>query len=139
MQLQFTNRHIFFALDSIWNELNYKFKYTINQLVTANPDDDFVQTVEISEAILVQIFSTVTVLPEGVSAYTNAGMLAALVPQLEAVSNLAAVQAGQLDANGNPVQPNEAARIQMAIYNVDRANIAMRNEKIARGKAKILA
>ena len=33
----------------------------INQLVTANPADDYMQTIDVSEDILIQIFSTVTV------------------------------------------------------------------------------
>ena len=111
----------------------------INQLVTANPADDYMQTIEISEDILIQIFSTVTVLPEGVAAYTNADMLQVLAPQIAAVSNLADVMAGAVDTNGDPVQPNEGARIQIAINSIDQANIAVRDEKILRGKTKILA
>ena len=47
--------------------------------------------------------------------------------------------AGAVDTNGDPVQPNEGARIQIAINAIDQANIAVRDEKILSGKTKILA
>ena len=132
MQLQFSNKHIFFALESIWENLNYKFKYMINQIVTANPEDDYMQNIDVPEDILIQIFSTVTVQPEGVAAFINAEMLQALSTQIDAVSNMADVQAGTSE-------PNEGARIQLAINDIDLANKSVKNEKISRGKTKILA
>jgi len=132
MTLQFSNTHIFFALEAIWDNLNYKFKYAINEIVAANPDDDYMQTIDISEDILIQIFSTVTVQPEGVAAFINAEMLAELAPQIAAVSNIADVQAGT-------AAPNEGARIQIAINDIDVANKAVKAAKILRGKNKILA
>lgn len=132
MTLQFTNNHIFFALDTIWPGLDYKFKYAMNQLIVANPADDYVQTIEISEDILIQIFSTVTVLPEGVAAFINQEMLTELVGQIQPQANLEAVQAGT-------EAPNEAARIMIAINEIDVANKAIKAAKIANGKNQILA
>jgi len=132
MTLQFSNTHIFFALEAIWANLDYKFKNVINQLITANNDDNFMQSLEISEDILIQIFSTVTVLPEGVAASMNAEMLAALSPQIAELSNIADVQAGT-------AEPNESARIQIAINDIDVANKAVKAAKILNGKNKILA
>lgn len=57
MQLQFKNTHIAFATATIWINLNYKFKYLLNELLTANSDDDYEQTIEVPEDILVQLFS----------------------------------------------------------------------------------
>lgn len=132
MQLQFTNNHIFFVLDTIWPGLDYKFKYAINKLIAANPADDYVQTIEISEDILIQIFSTVTVLPEGVAAFINQEMLTELVGQIQPLANLAAVQA-------DTEAPNEAARIMIAINEIDVANKAVKAAKILNGKNQILS
>lgn len=132
MTLQFTNNHIFFALDAIWPGLDYKFKYAINALIAANSADDYVQTIEISEDVLIQIFSTVTVLPEGVAAFINQEMLTELVSQIQPLSNLEAVQTGT-------EEPNEAARIMLAINDIDVANKAVKAAKIANGKRQILS
>lgn len=132
MQLQFANKHIYFALDSIWDSLDYKFKYHVNELITANSDDEFVQTIDVPEDLLVQIFSSVTVLPEGVAAYTNAAMLQVLSPQLQNAANMEAVQAGT-------EEPNEAARVLIAIQQVDATNASMRDKKTLTGKNKILS
>ena len=47
MELQITNREIFFAVENCWNELNYKLKTQINKLVSENSEDNFVQTIDI--------------------------------------------------------------------------------------------
>lgn len=132
MQLQFKNTHIFFAIDSIWDTLDYKYRYLLNQQITENSGDEYIQTIEVPENILIQIFSTVTVLPEGVAAFINQEMLTALLSQIEPLSNMEAVIAGE-------EQPNEAARILIAINEIDVANKAVKATKILRGKNKILA
>ena len=38
--LQLKNKHIYFALEAIWGELDYRFKYQINQLVSEDDEDD---------------------------------------------------------------------------------------------------
>lgn len=131
MTLQFKNEHIYFAIDSIWQTLDYKYKNLLHQLITANPDNDFVQTVEVPEHILIQIFSTVTVLPEGVSAGINQQMLLAIMQQ---VQPLAAFTDGELGD-----EPNEAMRILLAINEIDIANKAIKAEKILAGKNSILS
>jgi hypothetical protein len=106
MLLNFKNEHIFFALEPVWNTpgFDYKLQTHINQLVTANSDNDFIQQVEISKETLLKVFKSVSAQPEGVAAFINQQLLGALLPQLEAVSNLEAVQQGL-------EQPNEAASI----------------------------
>ena len=84
------------------------------------------------EDILIQIFSTVTVQPEGVAAFINQEMLTELLGQIQPLSNLEAVQAGT-------EAPNEAARILIAINEIDVANKAVKDAKILRGKNQILA
>ena len=38
MKLQLKNKRIFFALGDIWEMLNYKLKFQINEKVTADSD-----------------------------------------------------------------------------------------------------
>jgi hypothetical protein len=131
MQLNFKNKYIYFSLEDIWENLNYHFKTLVNQLCTANSDDEFVQSINVPEEILIQIYKDVTVKPEGVAMAINHAMLEDLKPQLAALSNLPDVMAGT-------AQPNEAARIQIAIGKVDDNNTATLNAKILNGKTQIL-
>ena len=41
--LQLKNKHIYFALEAIWAELDYRFKYLINQLVSENDEEDYLR------------------------------------------------------------------------------------------------
>lgn len=142
MQLQFKNSHIFFCLESIWQNIDYRFKYQINELVTANPDDDFLQTIDVPELVLIDIFNAVTVQPEGAAAFINQEMLAELIPQLQAAAGYD-TPPPITDEEGNTIQPhpvpNEAMRILIGIQAIDNANRAVRTAKIAKGKAQILA
>lgn len=133
MTLQFSTRHISFALSTIWQTTNlYKFKYAVNEQITANPDLDFVHSLEVPEDILIQIFSAVTVESEGVASAINHEMEDILLSQINELSNLADVQAGT-------AQPNEGARMLIAIKAIDDANKAVLQQKIERGLAQILA
>ena len=59
MKLQLKNKHIFFALGDIWEVLNYKLKFQINEIVTANEDLETLQEVEFSRNDLELIISSV--------------------------------------------------------------------------------
>ncbi len=132
MQLKFKNEHIFFAIESIWTNLDYRFKFQVNQLITANGYEDFIQTIEVPEDILLQIFKAVSSQPEGVAAFINKAMLAELLPQIEVDSNLQKVQDGK-------EQPNESARLLIAINEINNANKATKAAKILNGKTQILS
>lgn len=132
MKINFKNRHIYFALANIWNNLHYKFKNQINELVTANPDDEFMQEFEAPEAVIIQIYRENAKHPQGIAKYINVEMQAALVPQLMAAANMEAVQA-ETEA------PNEAMRILMACQGIDTLNAQYREAIIVSGKNQILA
>ena len=134
MELQFTNKHIFFALESIWAALDYKFKYTVNQLITANPADDYVQTIDVPEAVFTDIYSALTRAPEGVAAIINKEMFDILEPQIMAVSNIA-----EYMADTENVEPNEGTRILLKIQEISAINVTTKNAKILNGKTQILA
>ena len=132
MQITFTNKHIFFALEGIWQQLDYRFKYQINQLITANPDDDYIQTVEVDADTLIAIYRDVSAKCEGVAKVINQEMQDSLQPQLFAIANMEAVLAGT-------EQPNEAATALIGIGQVNDSNTANLAAKILNGKTQILS
>lgn len=129
MIVQFKNEHIFFAIEPLWEgSANIDFKYQLRQAIIAHPENDYVQEMEIPESILIQMFSCATVQPEGVAASINKLMLEDLVAQLEPLSNL----------ENEEEEPNEAARILVAMNKIKETNLSVREGKIERGKNLIL-
>ena len=141
MILKFKNAHIFFAIESIWDKIDYKFRTPLNLLVAANPDNEFVQEFDIPVQTLVQIFATVNTQPEGVAASTNKEMLTVLIPQLQSASNMDAVnnQAPSSDPMATRLTYNEAAQILIAIAGIEAANDSVLAAKLLSGKTQILA
>ena len=84
--LQLKNKHIYFALEAIWTELDYRFKYQINQLVAENDDDDFLQTIQVDRATLNKILISVNNKPQGVAREINPEMFMAILPQVQALA-----------------------------------------------------
>ena len=121
--LQLKNRHIYFALESIWTELDYRFKYQINQLVAENDDDDFLQTIQVDRATLNQILISVNNKPQGVAREINPEMFMAILPQVQALA-----------VGGN----QEAIEILSDMKAATAANDTLKNAKIINGKTQIL-
>ena len=86
MKLQLKNKHIFFALGDIWDVLNYKLKFQINEKVTADSDLETVQEVEFSRNDLELIISSVNNKPQGMSREINPEMFMAILPQVQALA-----------------------------------------------------
>ena len=78
MKLQFKNKHIFFALGDIWEMLNYKLKFQINEIVTVNEDLETLQDVEFSRNDLELIISSVNNRPQGIAREINPEMFMAI-------------------------------------------------------------
>ena len=124
IELQLKNRHIYFALEAIWTELDYRFKYQINQLVSENDEDDFLQTIQVDRATLNQILVSVNNKPQGVAREINPEMFMAILPQVQALA-----------AGGN----QEAIDILTDMQAATVTNDALKNAKILNGKTQILA
>jgi hypothetical protein len=99
--------------------------------MTDNPADDYVQTVEVPEEIMIQIYKSVTNKPEGISSSINHQMNLSLFEQIAPQANLSEVEGG--------AEPNEAARILIAINAINDSNVEVMNAKIINGKTQILA
>lgn len=137
MIIQFKNRYIFFSTESCWHELPISFKYLLHQLVTTNSDEEYVQTLDVPEDVLLKIYRAVSAQPEGVATMNNEVMEADLMPQILAAHNL------QYNAGGGYFEPgeespNEAGRIMLAIQQFKASNRAIREAKILNGKTQIL-
>lgn len=121
--LQLKNKHLYFALESIWNDLDYRFKYQINELATANDDDDFEQKIEVNRETIAKIIQSVNLKPQGISREINPEMFIAVQTQIQAL-----VQQGN----------EEAIEIAQDMAKATLANTEMLNAKIASGKEQIL-
>ena len=121
--LQLKNKHIYFALEAIWAELDYRFKYQINQLVSKDDEDDFLQTIQVDRATLNQILISVNNKPQGVAREINPEMFMAILPQVQALA-----------ADDN----QEAIDILADMQAATAANDTLKNVKIINGKTQIL-
>jgi len=121
--LQLKNKHLYFALESIWNDLDYRFKYQINQLAMANDDDEYEQKIEVNGETIAKIIQSVNLKPQGISREINPEMFIAVQTQIQAL-----VQQGN----------EEAIEIAQDMAKATLANTEMLNAKIASGKEQIL-
>ena len=71
MEITINNRSIFFAVENCWDKLSYKLKYQLNELVTTNSVDDFVQTVNIDKESFLLIMRAVNSQPQGIAKEIN--------------------------------------------------------------------
>ena len=121
--LQLKNKHIYFALEAIWTELDYRFKYQINQLVAENDEDDYLQTIQVDRATLNQILVSVNNKPQGVAREINPEMFMAILPQIQALAD---------------AENEEAILILQGMQSVMLENDALKDAKIHNGKTQIL-
>ena len=123
IEVQLKNKHIYFALEGVWNELDYRFKYQINQLVSLNSDEEYVQTIQVDKPTLSIILNSVSNKPQGCSREINPEMFMTILPQIQA-----------LVENEN----EEAILILQGLQAVMLENDALKDAKILNGKTQIL-
>jgi len=134
--LQLKNKHIYFAVEAIWDTLDYRFKYQINQLVTENDEDDFLQTIQVDRATLNQILVSVNNKPQGVAREINPEMFMAILPQVQAI--VQGELQGGWKLNDEKDNYTEAMLILQDMQAATSANDALKNAKIVNGKTQIL-
>lgn len=142
MILQFTNKQIYFTVESIWSNLDYRFKYQLNTLVTANDEDDYIQDVEVSVSILMQCYKAMSSGAYGCTVNMAEELLESLKTQLEASSNIVAYLE-YLASLETPdplpeVIPNEQTLALLDIEKYKEQDQALENAKILNGKTQIL-
>ena len=124
MEIQIKNRHIFWATESCWNALDYRFKAQINTLVTENSEDEFEQTLSINKETFVQVMNAVNSQPQGIALAINPELYDSLKVQL-----VTAAQQGDV----------EALEIAQAMEAILLMNAGYLEAKILSGKTQILA
>lgn len=143
MELQFTNKQIFFALESIWNQLDYRFKYQINQLVTANEADDYLQTLSIDRATLMQCYRAMSNGSYGCTVDMAEVLLGDLRTQLTTKGNyadyVAYIESLETASPLPKVEPDEYTQSILDVQAYKLEDKALENAKIVNGRAQILA
>ena len=136
MKLQLKNKHIFFALGDIWEVLNYKLKFQINEKVTADSDLETVQEVEFTRSDLELVISSVNNKPQGMSREINAEMFMAVLPQVQKIVQDEIKDGWKL--NEEKDNYTEAMLILQDMQQASLRNDNMKNMIIEQGKYKIL-
>jgi hypothetical protein len=143
MKIKITNREIFFAVESVWNELDYKLKYQLNQLVSLNDTDSFEQEVEINAESFIKVMKAASSQPQGVAKDINPPMhlslknqiLTIAAPILEYLSTLTDEQ----ERNDYKAEHIEILTISEAVQSILVSNEDTLNAKILNGKTQILS
>ena len=142
MELQITNREIFFAVDNCWNQLNYKLKTQINKLVSANDDEEFVQTVDVDAQSFILITKAVSSQPQGIAKDINPPMHLSLKAQIlklvEPVMAQLALITNEEEINHYKAQNADILMMAEKVQSILKENEAMLESKILNGKAQIL-
>lgn len=136
MKLQLKNKHIFFALGDIWEVLNYKLKFQINELVTKDSDLETVQEVEFTRSDLELVISSVNSKPQGMSREINPEMFMAILPQVQAIVQGEIKDGWKL--NDEKDNYTEAMLVLQDMQQASLRNDNMKNMIIEQGKYKIL-
>ena len=142
MELQITNREIFFAVENCWNELNYKLKTQINKLVSENSEDNFVQTIDIDAQSFIFIMKAVNSQPQGVARDINPPMHLALKAQIlalvEPVLRQLALITNEKEINHYKAQNADILMMAEKVQSILKENDDMLEAKILNGKTQIL-
>lgn len=136
MKLQLKNKHIFFALGDIWEVLNYKLKFQINEIVTANEDLETMQEVEFTRSDLELVISSVNNKPQGISREINPEMFMAILPQVQKIVQDEIKDGWKL--NDEKDNYTEAMLVLQDMQQASLRNDNMKNMIIEQGKYKIL-
>lgn len=143
MNLLFTNKQIFFVLESIWSELDYKFKYHINSIVSINSEEDYQQTVTVSVENLMKCYKAMSSGAYGCTTDMAEVLLESLRDQLLAEANIGdyLTYVGSLETE-NPlpeVIPNEQTQALLQVNEYKIQDKATETTKILNGLTQILA
>ena len=136
MKLQLKNKHIFFALGDIWEVLDYKLKFQINEIVTANEDLETLQEVEFSRNDLNLIINSVNNRPQGIAREINPEMFMAILPQVQAIVQGEIINGWKLNE-----EKDNYTEAMLTLQDMQQASLRNDNMKdmiIEQGKYKIL-
>ena len=143
MNIQITNREIFWCVESVWSQLDYKLKYQLNQLVSANDTDDYLQTISIDADSFIMVMKAVSNQPQGIGKDINPPLHLSLKNQ---ILTLVAPIMGHLatltdedEINAYKAENSEILKIAEAVQSILDINLDMLEKKILNGKVQILS
>lgn len=126
MKLKFKNEHIHYAMEPVWNNIDFMFKAQVKPIIVANSEKNFEQEIEVSKDILLEIYKGVSMQPNGIASAINKEIKEVLLTQLLS------------ESNNDADNPNEAFSTILAIQELDLSYIIDREALIEKGKNKIL-
>ena len=142
MKLKITNREIYFAVENCWNELDYKFKYQLNQLVSTNSEDDFIQEVDIDYNSFIKVMVSISNQPQGISKDINPIMYLSIKKQIVELATPIMKELATLKDDQDILDFKELHKeILTAVKEVNeilKRNEVMLDNKILNGKTQIL-
>lgn len=160
MTIQIKNKYIYFAIQGVWQQLDHRFCTHIWDLVSANSEDEFEQTVTVPISQLLLLYNNAANQQEGIAASMNAEMNTVILSQLLPQAGMTMQDVGNLiaeiltpaveDTNDRMMlekplpaimqgkEDNEAAQALYEICKARAANIQKRDAKIASGRRVIL-
>jgi len=124
MNIQLKNKHIYFAVESVWDILDYKLKYQINSKCTADSEDETIQTIDVNIQDLQALIRAVNNQPQGIAREINPEMFISVVSQLQAAAT-----------SGN----EEAQSMLTLVQGITTLNDELKNNKIISGKERVLS
>lgn len=124
MNIQLKNKHIYFAVESVWDILDYKLKYQINSKCTADSADETIQTIDVNIQDLQALIRAVNNQPQGIAREINPEMFISVVSQLQAAAG-----------SGN----EEAQSMLTLVQGITTLNDELKNNKIISGKERVLS
>lgn len=142
MQIELTNKQLFFALDPIWVLLDFRFKYQINQLVLANGSEDYVQSISVDKRGAILIYQSLCN-----AAFGRVGIGAEILKDLELqlkergnyADYMAYIQSADTDTPLDVVVPDEYTDTMLAVDVIKASNAQIAFDRISAGKCKIIA
>lgn len=142
MKLKIKNRDIFFAVENCWYILNYKLKYQINELVTLNSEDDFIQEVDIDADSFIKIMLAVNSQPQGIAKDINPAIHLSLKEQIFTQAQPIFFHLSQLTDEKEielfKIENAEILTIAEKVQTILDDNLQMLESKILNGKTQIL-
>lgn len=142
MNLNITNREIFFAVENCWESLPFKFQVQLFNLVKENESEDFEQTVDIDADTFVKIMSAVNSQSQGISKDINPAMHLKLKNQILTKVQPIMIGLSQLsdeaEIEAYKEEHKEILTIAERVQSILTDNLQILENKILSGKQRIL-
>lgn len=124
MILQLKNEYIYFAVESVWDNLDYRLKFQLNQKCSLDSDNNTIQDIDVNISDLQALITAVNNQPQGIAREINPEMFTSVVAQLQTAA-----------AGGD----EEAQEMLLLVQNTTALNEQLKQNKILSGKERVLS